>query len=226
MTFGLTASLGLGFVLGVRHALDPDHVVAIGTLVARHGRPQDGLRAGALWGLGHSVTVLAVGLAISLLGLRVTGTMERAVDLLVAVMLVALGVAALRAPKPSSPSPPLAVEVTGRGSHDHDHDQGDSQEASPSRWRPVLVGTIHGLAGSAAVSVLAMTTLPTRSSAMIYLALFGFGTTLAMALATALLTLPAVYLRRSLASSAFVRVAGALSVLWGAGLGVVVLVGE
>lgn len=221
MTFGLTASLGLGFVLGVRHALDPDHVVAIGTLVARHGRPQDGFRAGALWGLGHSVTVLVVGLAISLLGLRVTGTMERAVDLLVALMLVALGLAALRAPR----APRGAESDEEERPHDHAHAHHQAGVA-PSRWRPILIGTIHGLAGSAAVSLLAMTTLPTRSSAMAYLALFGVGTTLAMALATALLTLPAVYLRRSLASSAFVKVAGALSVLWGAGLGVVVIVGE
>jgi len=206
---GLAASLGLGFVLGVRHAFDPDHVVAIGTLVGKHGRARDGLWAGALWGVGHSATVLVVGLAMSILDLRVTGTMEVGVDLLVALMLVALGVTALRA----SAAPPSAPEETPTGPA-----VGAPSVGRLQRWRPVVVGTVHGLAGSAAVSLLAMTTLPTRATAAGYLALFGLGTTLAMALATAALTLPALYLKRAFASSAFVKAAGALSIVWGVGV--------
>ncbi len=215
----VAASLSLGFVLGVRHAFDPDHVVAIGTLVGKHGRARDGLRAGALWGIGHSATVLVVGLAISLFGLRVSGTMERAVDLLVALMLVVLGATALR--------PSRSPSLRGTAAHSSD-DQALEHEAparAPARWRPLLVGTVHGLAGSAAVSLLAMTTLPTRASAVGYLALFGGGTTAAMALATALLTLPALYLRRAFASTAFVKAAGGLSIAWGVGLGLAVVLG-
>jgi nickel/cobalt transporter (NicO) family protein len=196
-------SVAIGLVLGMRHALDPDHVVAMSTMVGRTGRVQDAVRAGALWGLGHSLTVLVVGLGIGFFGLRFTGRAEVVVELLVAAMLVVLGLSALFARAPS------AVDNT------------ESRTSTPAvgarrMARPVIVGLVHGLAGSAGLSLVAMTTLPTRATALLYLVLFGLGTVVAMASATALLSLPALYFRRTFASLVFVRAAGVLGTLCGA----------
>jgi hypothetical protein len=197
----------------MRHALDPDHVVAMSTLVGRTGRVRDAMRAGALWGVGHSLTVLAVGLGIGFFGLRFTGRAEIAVELLVSVMLVVLGATALFARGPSKVE---SVETKAPAS------------AAGARRiaRPVIVGLVHGLAGSAGLSLVAMTTLPTRGSALVYLLLFGVGTVVSMAFATALLSLPALYFRRTFASLVFVRAAGILGVLCGALIAVRVVRGS
>jgi high-affinity nickel permease len=88
-------TLGLGLLLGVRHALDPDHVVAMGTLVGREGRASAAFRAGLSWGVGHTVSVLLFGVAIVLFGLRVSGAIERVVEALLALMMIGLGIVAL-----------------------------------------------------------------------------------------------------------------------------------
>lgn len=190
-------TLGLGLLLGVRHALDPDHVVAMGTLVGREGKSSAAFRAGLSWGVGHTVSVLLFGVAIVLFGLRVSGTIERVVEAMVALMMIGLGIVALRR---------------------REEDEGKKVASRLERMRPAVVGLVHGLAGSAGLALLAMTTLPTRGLALGYLVLFGAGTTVSMGLATAALSVPALYLRRKAASRAFVRFAGVLGLVWGAGL--------
>lgn len=190
-------TLGLGLLFGVRHALDPDHVVAMGTLVGREGKSSAAFRAGLSWGVGHTVSVLLFGVAIVIFGLRVSGTIERVVEAVVALMMMGLGIVALRR---------------------REEDDRKMETTRLARVRPAMVGLVHGLAGSAGLALLAMTTLPTRGLALGYLVLFGAGTTLSMGLATAALSVPALYLRRKAASRAFVRFAGVLGFVWGAGL--------
>lgn len=197
MSVSPAETLGLGLLLGVRHALDPDHVVAMGTLVGREGRASAAFRAGLSWGVGHTVSVLLFGVAIVLFGLRVSGAIERVVEALVALMMIGLGIVALRR---------------------RDEDDLERRASRLERVRPAVVGLVHGLAGSAGLALLAMTTLPTRALALGYLVLFGAGTTLSMGLATAALSIPALFLRRKAASRVFVRVAGVLGLVWGSGL--------
>lgn len=164
----------LGFVLGLRHASDPDHVVAVSAIVARHHRAWMSAAAGAAWGLGHSVTIVAVGAVIVLLQLAVPERVALALELAVGVVLVALGLGNLRD----------ARERRGAG-HGHGHfDVGEAPLTTglgpPPAWagltRSFGVGLVHGLAGSAAIALLALAAMPTPAAAIGYLAVFSAGT--------------------------------------------------
>lgn len=160
----LLLALLVGFALGLRHATDADHVAAIGAMLRATPTLRGALRTGALWGLGHSVTVLAVGAAMVVAGLRFSPGALRTMELVVAAMLIALGLLNLRrvagAAEPAAPRPP---------------------------WRPLAVGVVHGLAGSAGTTLLALTTVREPVAAVAYLVLFGVGTVLGMMALTAAL---------------------------------------
>lgn len=189
------AAAALGFVLGVRHAADADHVVAVTAIVARHGSVRQAVRVGALWGVGHSVTLLAVGGTIVALRLAVPPRVGLGFELLVALVLVAVGVRNLR--------PGAATDA-------------DAHPAVEAR-RPLLVGTVHGLAGSAAAALLALAAIPTAAWALAYLAVFGAGTVVGMMLVTTLVAAPAAIAAPRLGRMrpALRIAAGALSVVVG-----------
>jgi high-affinity nickel-transport protein len=180
----LWSLLGIGFLLGMRHATDADHVVAVTTIVSRERSLRAAMTMGALWGLGHTVTILGVGGAIVLFGLVIPPRLGLSMEMSVAVMLVILG----------------ALNLTGalrdvahhRGAHRHD----DAPEKTASRMdaaqvaRPLVVGVVHGLAGSAAVALLVLATIHDANWALVYLGVFGFGTVLGMICLTALMSRP------------------------------------
>jgi high-affinity nickel-transport protein len=147
---GLLPILFLGVILGMRHATDADHVVAVTTIVTRQRSVADAMRIGALWGVGHTLTILLVGGAIIVLGVVIPPRLGLAMEFAVAVMLVGLG----------------TYNLLGRG----------GAAAPPSAARPMLVGVVHGLAGSAAIALLVLTTIPEPRWALGYLLLFGLGT--------------------------------------------------
>lgn len=153
----LTAVL-LGFALGVRHAADPDHVAAIAALVARHGRPSVAARIGAAWGLGHGLTIFAVGGALVAMRVAIEPRWTLWAELFVAAILIGLGVSNLR----------RLLRGVGETHASHDFDG--------SALRAFGVGIAHGLGGSAAVALLALAAMPSTASAIVYLAVFGVGT--------------------------------------------------
>jgi len=164
----LTA-VALGFLLGLRHASDPDHVVAVSAMLSSHRRPWVAACLGAAWGAGHSLTILAAGGLIVLLRLSVP---ERAVlgfELGVGLVLIALGVAN------------LALAGTR---HPHGPQTAAAADGARSLRRPLLrasaVGLVHGLAGSAAVALLALAAMPSPAAALAYLAVFCVGTVAGM----------------------------------------------
>jgi hypothetical protein len=160
----MLTAVALGFVLGLRHAFDPDHVAAVSTIASRHRNPWTAGWVGTCWGLGHTATILAVGFAIVALRLRIPESLGQVFELGVAGMLVVLGVANLVASgsaRPQSPESGLALRT--------------------SLTRSGLVGLAHGLAGTAPVVLLATAAMATPAAALVYLAVFGLGTTLAMA---------------------------------------------
>jgi nickel/cobalt transporter (NicO) family protein len=165
-------ALGLGFVLGVRHATDADHIAAVGTMLRRDGGLRGALRTGALWGVGHSATVTAVGVAIVAFRVEFSPGVVRAMELAVAAMLLGLGATNLAA-------------LRGRDVAD-----GAAYAGAGVALRPVAVGLVHGLAGSAGVALLALATIRSTAGAVAYLALFDLGTVAGMALLTGLLALP------------------------------------
>lgn len=227
--------IGLGLLLGIQHATDPDHVVAVATIVSREPRFRAGALIGVLWGLGHTFTLSVVGGAIILLNLTVPTTVALSLELAVAVMLVGLGALRLswtfRGVGHVHPEHLKARHEHGHGetfhSHVHTHDGVPHQHPHlhPSRrllialravgvvqaLRSAAVGVVHGLAGSATVALLILSTIQNPWWAFAYLGVFGTGTILGMMAITAALSIPfAVSARR------FARLNHALSM--GAGL--------
>jgi cytochrome c biogenesis protein CcdA len=178
------ALLGLGLVLGLRHAADPDHVVAVTAIVARHRSPWRAAVVGAVWGLGHTLTILLAGGVIVLLELAVPHRTALALEMVVAVVIVALGL----------------LNVFGRG--------GDERAATPeaarredatTSARAFGVGLVHGLAGSSAIALVVLATVREPLAKLAYLGVFGVGTLVGMTLVTLAFATPVAALARRFA---------------------------
>lgn len=166
------SAAALGFMLGLRHATDADHVVAVTAIVARERTLRRAAWIGALWGIGHSLTVFVVGGVLIAFRLVIPPRLGLLLEFGVALMLIFLGFSNLRggtAPEPHG--------------HTHEFDH----------RRPLLIGTVHGLAGSAAVAILVLAAIPQTLWAFAYLAVFGIGTIAGMMIVTLLLAAPAMY---------------------------------
>jgi high-affinity nickel-transport protein len=192
----------LGFVLGLQHATDPDHVVAVATIVTREGGFLAGARVGLLWGLGHTVALGTAGGALVALSSSIPVRLATGLELLVAAMLVALGALrlreALRGIVAVAPSRRLANHEHGRRTtrgavHAHDghvHVHPSTALLDAAAIRALVVGAVHGVAGTAAVALLVLATLHTAAAAAVYLAVFGLGTLAGMTALTAVLAYP------------------------------------
>jgi High-affinity nickel-transport protein len=162
----LLAAFVTSLLLGMRHATDPDHVVAVTTIVSRERSLRRACGIGALWGLGHTATILAVGGAIILFRVAFTPRLGLSLEMAVAAMLVVLGAMNLFDVRPA-----------------------------PGRWtemRPLVVGVVHGLAGSAGATLLVLPLIDDARWALVYLLVFGAGTVVGMALVTLAVAAPAV----------------------------------
>lgn len=235
----------LGFVLGLQHATDPDHLVAVATIVTRERRFADGALIGVLWGLGHMATLTLAGALIVGLRLTITREVGAGLELLVAGMLVLLGVLRLSDAArglDAVPATHLAADhehghLEAVHSHPHAHDghvhahphvhpsQGllSALALTHGRFplRAVLVGAVHGMAGSAAASLLVLATLRSASSAVAYLLVFGAGTIIGMTLLTAAMAYPvSLALRFRHARRALAVCAGLGSIAFGVAYGV------
>ena len=185
-------SLGLvGLLLGLRHAADADHVVAVTTIVSRQRSLWKASGIGALWGLGHTLTILLVGSAIILLRVTISPRVGLGMEFLVALMLIGLGAYNLASGQPRA------------------------REASA--LRSFLVGMVHGLAGSAAVALLVLATVQDTRWAVAYLLVFGLGTVAGMMLVTLAIALPSLFaVTRLVNAERWLRLAtGAASVAFG-----------
>jgi len=187
----LMASSGLGSLLGMRHALEPDHLAAVSTLVTGERSSSKAAFLGACWGLGHTVSLIAVGTALVVLRTQMPVRVSEAFEFLVALMLVGLGLRAIYLASRQGPAGPVHVHHHGTRVHVH---QGAPAHIHIGAWtlarRPLMVGAIHGLAGSGALTALVLTTLPSTAARMTYMAVFGLGSTLGMAGLSGLLGWP------------------------------------
>lgn len=201
----LGAALGLGFALGVRHATDADHVVAVTTIVGRERSAWASARVGAMWGVGHTLTILLVGGALILFRLAMPPHVGLGLEFGVAAMLVALGLMALRR------------------RHPHPHPHPRSPVRAGGLLRSLGVGLVHGLAGSAAIALLVLGTIREQTSlGLLYLLVFGVGTIVGMMLLTTVISVPfaAAAARSDRIALWLGRTAGAVSV----GLGIFLMV--
>ena len=203
LTASLSTTIFLGFLLGLRHALDADHVAAVTSLAGARDGLRQALRTGLSWGVGHALVIAVAGGTLVALQTSVPERLALLSELLVGLMLVALGVVAL-------------ASALSRRLHAHEHEHGGirhvhlhfhpiphrgevaHQHPHPFRLalRPFLVGSLHGLAGSAAAVLLVLTTIPTALLGCLYLGVFGIGTTTGMVLMSAVLGAPLMLVRR------------------------------
>jgi len=188
--------LALGFVSGMRHALDPDHVVAVSTIVAEHKDIWRSSRLGAFWGFGHMVTLAAVGLLVLTFKLTIPDRLALGFELAVGVMLVILGLQVLVRFARDRFHIHAHEHGGERHIHLHSHRHGpDHQHAHGWRpeWRSLVIGMVHGMAGSAALTVLVLSSLRSLLQGALYLATFGVGSIVGMMLISALIGSPFAY---------------------------------
>ncbi len=190
-----TLLLGAAFALGVRHAVDPDHLVAVSTLVAEERRLWPAARLGLWWGAGHLLPIAALGLPLVALRVRLPEVWEHTVDLGVGVVLVLLGLRTLWSLRCQRVHFHVHEHDGRVHPHFHTHVRGpDHTHAhTPARARgriSFLVGMIHGLAGSGAAAVVAMTAATSLAAGTAYLLAFGVGTTAGMFLTTLCIAAP------------------------------------
>jgi high-affinity nickel permease len=219
MTSGL-AILAIGFFLGMRHATDPDHVIAVSTIVSRERSIVKAAFIGILWGLGHTLTILAVGAAIIVFDLAIPSRVGLTMEFCVGLMLILLGMLNLTGAMKwmSEKFSPAHPPVTGEHAHIHEHDaklhfhwhshaanrEHHAASLAPPQvlerslaglgvyqaLRPLFVGIVHGLAGSAAVALLVLSAVREPKWAVMYLLVFGIGTIAGMMLITSIIALP------------------------------------
>jgi high-affinity nickel-transport protein len=208
----LFAIAGLGFLLGMRHATDADHVIAVSTILTRSRRFLDSTVIGAIWGLGHTITVLVVGLLIIGFNVVIPPPVGLAMEFAVAIMLILLGLLNLtgamsRITERLTPPAPLHghehahlhAHEGGGEPHPHDHAHLHGHGSDPGLlatlgWyqllRPLVVGLVHGLAGSAAIALLVLAGISDPGTALIYLVIFCVGVAAGMAILTTVIGLP------------------------------------
>lgn len=234
-TVGAFALLGLGLVFGLRHATEVDHVVAVSAIVSEHRDIVRSALVGGLWGLGHTASLVIVGVLVLVFRVTIPQPVVNWLEFTVALMIIGLGVLAVTR---------VLRRRSDVHLHRHDHDghahvhihfheretehdvASASHQASHSEhshtisrvgFKPILVGAMHGLAGSAALTLLVLTQIKSVWFGLLYLALFGVGSTLGMLLMSGLIGLPFALSGRRLSGINYglQTAAGGLSIAFG-----------
>ena len=237
-SLGVFALLGLGLVFGLKHATEVDHVVAVSTIVSEHRNVFRSAIVGALWGAGHTASLVIVGLLVLVFRVTIPLRVANWLEFGVALMIITLGVLAVARVLRKRPDVHLHRHSHNGQSHVHIHfhEHGTEHAAASHQlkelpatpalhshaisqigFKPLLVGAMHGLAGSAALTLLVLTQIQSVSLGLFYLALFGIGSTLGMLLMSGLIGLPFALSGRRLTSINYglQTAAGCFSVAFG-----------
>ncbi len=202
--FPIWTTLALGFVLGLRHALDADHLAAVSTFVTGERSLRRSSLIGVFWGLGHTGALLAFGLAIAAFRIAISPSLSRLLEFLVGCMLVVLGLNALRKLRAGPRVHIHAHEHDGiRHTHPHVHlghaDHIHEHQVLRLGGRPFVVGVVHGLAGTATMMLLVVGAIPSLLLAAGYILVFGAGSIGGMVIMSLLLSLPVALAAKRLA---------------------------
>ncbi|MBS3114337.1 sulfite exporter TauE/SafE family protein [Candidatus Woesearchaeota archaeon] len=183
--------LGFGFLLGVKHAFDADHVAAVSTFAAKNKSIRESSLLGMFWGFGHTISLLLVGLIILLLKITIPRSVSLSLEFIVGVMLVVLGLNVL-----------FTINKNKIHLHKHKHEQEEhihfhSHKTTKRHYhehlpfhQSLFVGLIHGLAGSAALSLLVLTAIKSVWAGMAYILVFGIGSIIGMMIISSIISLP------------------------------------
>jgi sulfite exporter TauE/SafE len=182
----------IGFVLGLQHAVEADHLAAVSTIVSEKKNLWTASLVGGMWGIGHTISLFAVGALVIFLKLQISETIETKLEVLVGGMLVLLGLNALRK---LFTAEKVHVHTHEHGAREHVHIHSHAREqaeASHHRFsaRSIAIGMVHGLAGSAALMLLVVPTIASPALALLYILIFGIGSIGGMMAMSTLLGLP------------------------------------
>ncbi|MGE7761159.1 urease accessory protein UreH [Peribacillus sp. NPDC097895] len=194
MEMSLLWVLAFGFVLGIKHALEPDHIIAVSTIASQSKKIWKSSLAGVFWGIGHTLTLLVFGVILILLKNEIPQAWAMSLEFLVGIMLVYLGVTTIFSWK----------------NKQHDH------TGRATYLKSMFVGIVHGLAGSAAMVLLTMGTIDAAWQGAIYIIIFGVGTCIGMLLFTTILSIPFVtstYSKK--VNRSLIRLTGVISMVFG-----------
>lgn len=205
-------TLVLGFLLGVKHAFEADHVIAVSTIVTEQKNPLKAALVGTFWGIGHTTTLFIVGLLVLLLKIQIPEKVALSLEFVVGIMLVLLGAYTIYKTR-------FTLHV-----HKHEHKKGIQHEhphwhskADHKHHASFLIGSIHGLAGSGALMVLVLSTISSLIEGLYYILLFGIGSIAGMSIMSLVVGLPFIYSAKRYPNiEKYLRlVAGVLSILFG-----------
>lgn len=217
----ILTTMGLGFILGLKHSLDADHVAAVSSLVSKNKSIRKSSLLGAIWGVGHTTTLFIAGIIILLFKITIPDMIALSLEFLVGMILVALGVSVLR-------------DVIKKKIHSHKHKHGKiihthfhSHKDYKSHFhkhanKTFIIGLIHGLAGSAALMLLVLATISSVVQGVIYILIFGIGSILGMTIISSIISLPFVFTAKKFnnMNKAVKVIAGIISI----GLGISIMV--
>jgi ABC-type nickel/cobalt efflux system permease component RcnA len=202
------ALLGIGLLFGLKHATEVDHVVAVSTIVSQHRNVWRSAIVGALWGAGHTAALLIAGVFVLSLRVAIPERVSNWLEFCVALMIIVLGATALwRALRKRGDVHVHEHSHDGMSHvHIHFHDQQTRHEAQRAHThavarvglKPILIGAVHGLAGSGALTLLILAQIESRWQGLLYLAVFGLGSIVGMLLMSGLIGLPFALTSRKL----------------------------
>src|SRR3954451_520643 len=193
MEVNFLSILALGFVLGIKHAIEPDHVIAVSTIASQSKKLLRSSLAGVFWGIGHTATLLIVGVILIFMKGEIPEKWAMSLEFLVGIMLVYLGITTILSLKNihlhkhqhdgDEHKHVHSHESSGKHEHKHQHD---------TYLKSMLIGLVHGLAGSGAMVLLTMSTVKSVGEAAIYILIFGAGTVMGMLFFTTIIGIPFV----------------------------------
>lgn len=177
----------LGFFLGIKHAFDIDHIAAVSTIISKNNSVKQSMFTGALWGIGHTISLFIFGLLILLLKIKINKNIENLFELAVGIMLIVLGIN-------------LLIKIKKEKIHMHKHKHDGTEhihfhshkhiQSHQHTHQPLIVGLIHGIAGSGAITLLILSTINSSIIGLTYILVFGIGSIIGMALVSGILSSP------------------------------------
>ncbi|MEE8168066.1 MAG: hypothetical protein V3T58_04260 [Candidatus Hydrothermarchaeales archaeon] len=191
---GLLATLSFGFLLGMQHSLDADHVVAVSTIVSENKTMLRSSFLGMLWGVGHSITLFLVGGLVLIFKLAIPPILARAMEFIVGLVLVILGFSLLwKLIVERVPALHLHFHRHKGASHIHLHSHEAENHGHNHERKSIITGGIQGLAGSAALMLLVLASIDTITLGLFFILVFGVGSILGMLIISTFLSLPFTY---------------------------------
>ncbi|OIK09025.1 urease accessory protein UreH [Bacillus sp. MUM 116] len=198
MFMSFISVLFLGFILGIKHSIEPDHIIAVSTMVSNSKKLSRSTLTGVFWGIGHTSTLFIVGMILVILKGELSDKWAMSLEFLVGIMLVYLGIKSMVFMKKI------------------DSKQNIKSSERASLIKITIIGFIHGLAGSAAMVLLTMSTVSTVWQCALYILIFGMGTIIGMLMFTTIIGIPFVYSKKSKGLNRFLtQIAGSVSFIFG-----------